>query len=335
MAYPIAQKTLSLIIPLFDTRQCGWQALRSAIEQKTSSRDFEIVAILGQKNNQADDANPELSETLQACDQVLSLPKDPENPQDEIYFYVEGVRQSVGHYLYFLEGHTVLLPGAIEKILAAIRDNPKSPLFWSKRRDSAKTALGKCISRNTQRHFSRARRRGLFSFGGISIIARDYFHHLGGLSIPFGRYNEVILNYRQQRENKKSIRIRDALCIHFNDMNPFHLFEISQAMGKGRYQCALAKKTSPQDNFPPSRHFVYSLGIRLPFRRLWTKPFAGMALSLLYLARVMFSIHKGLAFKLFLAGLAGADLSGFCLGGNPRLEEKIALTSGRTTKKAS
>ncbi len=312
MKFPSAPKTLSVILPLFDLRNCRWGALESVLRQQAPRDQFEIIVILGRTDDPNYFISPRINKLLEECDRVIQTELNPNDPAQEIHFCKSGVEASRGNFLYFLEGHTTLASKTIQNILNAIHMHPDKTIFWGPRRDIASQPLGKLIAANTARHLSRAKSEGFFTLGGNSIIERDYFSQLGGIKTRYGRFNEVILRFRINKAATDVIKLPEILCYHYNDMPHNHLIKLARTMGACRFVAYSDAKLNQSETLPPARHFIFKW-IQHLRKTQWLQPICiAFAKLFLQLATLAFQIKPSFGFKSFLAGIAFADLSGFC-----------------------
>jgi hypothetical protein len=303
---------LSVIVPLFDRRDCEWQALESAIAQEVPRDQYEIVVVMGRDDEKRRPIPDFVKSLLAQCDRVVRSDLDPEAADGEIAYYYLGFQHSTGNFLFFIEGHTKIAPGAIRGILSGIRKHPECELFWGLREDIAKRPLGRLIAVNNARHQARAEREGHFSFGGTSIVRRDLLNRVGGIDPSYGRFNEVILRHRILFSKVAAIGLDLRLTYHYNDMTVAHLADLSRSMGKGKY--AVYRKDSkygPQ-SMPPMRHPAYGWLGKMRAGFMAYVLLRAVAIVSFYLAVLSQVVGKRLAFKFYYLGLGCSDFSGFC-----------------------
>src|SRR5262245_59379333 len=166
---------LSLILPVFDRRDCDFAALKAALTQDAPRESYEVVAVLGREGPLPGD----IEALLSRCDRVVQTDLDPDLIENEIDFYHEGVDHSTGRSLFFLEGHTVARPDAVRHILRFLEDHPECQLLWGPREDFSKGTLGQIIGNYATRRMLKF--HGNFGFGGTSIIGKELFERLGGV----------------------------------------------------------------------------------------------------------------------------------------------------------
>ncbi len=121
--------------------------------------------------------------------------------RNEIHFYIAGQRAAKGDVLFFVEGHTELLPDCCADIAAYFRQHPDSVVAWAPRVNLSRTRLGAIIGRINLRAETVARSHGWFSLGANCVITTSLFAQLGGFDPAYFRGNENALfeRIRQQR----------------------------------------------------------------------------------------------------------------------------------------
>src|SRR5262249_27910095 len=137
---------------------------------------YEIVTVVG--GTPAQDAR--LLQLLPRCDTVVTIDADSASAASEIHFYIAGQRAAKGDLLFFVEGHTELLPDCCANIAAYFRAHPDSAVAWAPRVNRNRTRLGAIIGQINLRAESVAQRRGWFSLGANCVITKSLFVQLGG-----------------------------------------------------------------------------------------------------------------------------------------------------------
>ena len=112
---------ISIIIPVFDRRSTEWKTLESALAQSLERTQYEIVTVVGVTPHK----DPHFLRLLQCCDTVVPIDADSDNAASEIHFYIAGQRAAKGDVLFFVEGHTELLPDCCANIAAYFRRAPR------------------------------------------------------------------------------------------------------------------------------------------------------------------------------------------------------------------
>src|SRR5215471_12844660 len=110
---------ISIIIPVFDRRSSEWKALESALAQTLPRTQYEIIAVVGASHEK----DPHLLNLLPRCDTVAAIDVDAGSAASEIHFYIAGERSAKGDVLFFVEGHTELLPDCCANIEAYFQEH--------------------------------------------------------------------------------------------------------------------------------------------------------------------------------------------------------------------
>ena len=292
----------SIVVPLYDCRDAGMRAVDSALAQDFPRDRFEVIAIVDARvSREAIDA------PLAQCDQVIAVDADFASVDAEIALFDAGARAASGDYLYFIEGHTVLDPGAVRALASHLRLHRDCAIVCGRRANHARTNLGILVGGNNDAHEARALARGNFTLGANCAIRRDVFARLGGFDARFARFGETVLCERA-RDAGVGIGALDAvLCTHHNDTGFRWLVRLLLATGraKARYYAT--------PGVTRVRHPVYRwVGSPLTAAlAAWPLRVAGPAAILLAIAivrRVPAQAHA-----LYRVAIGMTDVAGYCL----------------------
>lgn len=305
---------ISLILPLYDRRNAGWNPLESALNQTLDRGQYEVIAVVGRTfdDEVANDAHA--GALLQGCDTVVHVDADPNRLDQEIPFLLAGYERSTGDVLLFMEGHTVLDKNGCATIAAYFRDNPQSQIAWAPRIHRSESSLGLLIGMHSKRHERRAWERGGFWLGGNSIIKREYFEHLGTLEAGYTRFCERVFFERVVRENTAIGRLQLNLATHYDDMPLSQLIGVAAAAGEAKFKYY---------NFPIAgagagagpvqvRHKIYLYANHDASALIFFPLFCVLRTLFLRAAIGLCGFSRKWAYKLYVLGFGFADLSGFC-----------------------
>ena len=292
----------SIVAPLFDLRDAGYRALESALAQTLARDAYEVIAVFDAHAGDRPEA------LLARCDRAIPVAIDGDDVASEIVLFDAGARAARGDYLFFIEGHTVLAPGALRTLAEEIERVGHADILCGGRVDHARTPLGVLIGGNNARHALRAGRSGQFTLGANCAIVRARFEALGGFDLRYLRFNETVLHRRAVAAGAVVAVFDRVLCTHHNDAPLRWLVQLLLATGraKSRYYRTLTSGAR-------LRHPVYRwLGSRgaaaaaaIPLR------LAGptvIATAMLLARRV-----PTLAGRLYLFGVGCTDVAGFCI----------------------
>jgi hypothetical protein len=297
--------TFSLIVPLYDCRDAGANALRAALAQTLPRDRFEVIAVV------AAGARRARPDTLLAqCDRVIESDADFAAVESEIELFAAGSRVATGDWLFFTEGHTVLEPDALAAIARDVERGTGCAIVCGRRRNHARTRLGLLVGANNDVHETRAQRHGNFTLGANSPIRRDAFVALGGLDARFSRFCETVLYERARAARMRIDAIDAVLCTHYNDLGLAWLLRLLVATGRAK-----ARHYAESENSAIRahvRHPVYRW-LRHPAVALvavWPLRLAGPALILAAMA--LARRWPARAQALYRAGVGCTDVSGYC-----------------------
>lgn len=294
----------SIVAPLFDLRDAGYRALASALDQAFAREGYEVIAVVDAH------ARDLPSELLARCDRVIAVAIDGGDVASEIALFDAGARAARGEYLFFIEGHTVLMPDALRTLARALERSPRPDVVCGGRVDHAGTRLGALIGGNNARHALRASRGGQFTLGANCAVARARFDALGGFDPRYLRFNETVLFQRAVAAGAVVAAIDDVLCIHHDDAPFAWLVRLLRATGraKSRYY-----RTLPEAGRSPQvRHPVYRwLGSRVAAAAT-ALPLGIAGPALIAAAMLLVRRVPTLAGRLYLLGVGCTDVAGFC-----------------------
>ncbi len=309
---------VSIVLPLLDRRDLGWGALTSAVGQQGRA-GIEVVAVIGPEIAQREARDPELAALIGQADVVLRLPQSGDVIANEILFYDAGCRRATGELLFFMEGHTVLVPDAAQRIHAYFADHPEVALAWAPRRNAQQRRLGMLVGLHNDRHERRAEAKGVFTLGGNSVIRRTAFDALGGFDPALLRFAETALAHHASARALPMGRIDAPLCTHHNDMSVAHWRALAWSTGHAKFNYYQALVARGEDLGTHVRHPVYLLARRrgaakalLPILKVTTP-------VVLWVAMALVRRQPALASASYVLALAGADISGYC---GARLESR-------------
>jgi len=302
---------ISIVIPLCDRRTAGWNALRSAIGQAYPRDRYEVIAVRG-RGIDTGKGGEDVAALLGRCDAVVNVDVDAENVTNEARLYYAGCERARGELLFFIEGHTVLVPEACSIIAEYFREHPQSLLACAPRRNHGESPLGALVSAHNLEHERRAAGRGTFSYGANSVIRRGLFERLGGLDARWLRQSETAVFDRVVREKIGIGSIDAPLATHYNDMPVRHCHRIVMSAGAGKWHYYNGRVARGEDLRAVVRHRVYVQANRAWAARLLYPVFRVAGTTFLLLALGTWRVGRTLAYRLYVVGLGCTDLSGFC-----------------------
>jgi len=296
--------TFSVIVPLYDCRDAGTNALRAALAQTLPRHRFEVIAVIDAGARARPDA------LLAKCDRVVESDADFGAVEPEIALFAAGSRAASGDWLFFTEGHTVLDADALAAIAHHLEREPGCAIVCGRRRNHARTRLGLLVGGNNDAHEAHAQRHGDFTLGANSPIRRDAFVALGGLDARFARFGETVLYERALAARVRIDAIDTVLCTHHNDLGFSWLLRLLVATGRAKARHYAEAGNGAKR--PRVRHPVYRW-LRAPAAGLvaaWPLRLAGPALILAAIALVRRWPARAQAF--YRAGVGCTDVSGYC-----------------------
>lgn len=318
----------SIVVPQFDCRDAGCRALESALAQDCRRDLYEVIAIV---DSRAQGAWPAV--LLGGCERVVAVDADFGDVESEIGLFEAGSRAARGEFLYFIEGHTVLAVDALRRIDEYLGRDPDCAIACGRRINHARTRLGRLIAGNNDAHELRARSRGDFALGANCVIRRALFDAIGGLDRRFFRYSETVLYQRALAAGVHVGKIDAELCTHHNDA-PFRwLVRLLVATGcaKARYYGAARTRGAVA---PAIRHPVYRWLASPMAAALAAAPLRIAGPAMIATAMALVGRFPTFAQRLYLMGVAGTDVAGFCIErGLPRALRR--MISGAPPQAAS
>lgn len=300
---------ISIIIPLFDRRSTGWKAIESALAQTLDRSHYEIVAIVGAMPGE----DARLGQLLQRCDTTVAIDADSGNAASEIHFYIAGERAANGDVLFFVEGHTELLPDCCANIAAYFRRHPDSAVAWAPRVNVNRTRLGAIIGQINRRAESVALRQGWFSLGANCVITKSLFAELGGFYPQYFRGNENALFERIRQQRIPIGRIEAPLVMHDNDIPRSLLVDAALVAGAGKFNWCTSEQAAGNGDGPAIRRYRLYRHVSHPLTaRLLDPAFRALGHASLFLATCVSRVNLALACTLFVTAQRSFSASGFC-----------------------
>ncbi|HEY7903921.1 MAG: glycosyltransferase [Burkholderiales bacterium] len=308
---PDAGLKISIILPLFDRRNAGWESLRSALAQRFPRTRYEVIAVTARSHAIAV-RNPDVDALLARCDTVVHTEIDDTVAASEIQLYLAGYRRCTGDLVFFCEGHTVLEEDCCALIDAHFTRHPGCDLAWAPRRNRAASALGTLVAMHNLRHEERASTAGVFSLGATSVIRRRVFDALGGLDPRYLRFSETALFHRALQRGIAVNRIGAPLATHCNDMPVSHWRELVVDTGMARfayYDDLLAQGRAEDATI---RHRIYLYAAHAWIAVLFAPLLTIAGAALVGIAMGALRMDRGLAYRCYLLALGCTDLAGYC-----------------------
>ena len=300
---------ISIIIPIFDRRSTGWKALESALAQAFDRAQYEIVTVVGVTREK----DAKFLQLLQRCDSVVSIDADSDNAASEIHFYIAGHRAARGDVLFFVEGHTELLPDCCANIAAYFRQYPESAIAWAPRINRNRTRLGAIIGQINLRAEAVARHQGWFSLGANCVITKSLFVELGGFDPGYFRGNENALFERIRRHRIPIGRIETPLVVHDNDIPRKLLVDAALVAGRGKFNWCTAEQAAGNIDGPASRRYGVYRHVSHPWTAWMLDPaFRALGHVTLLLATCACRVSMALACTLYVTAQRSFSASGFC-----------------------
>lgn len=311
---------ISIIIPVFDRRSTEWKTLESALAQSVERTQYEIVTVVGVTPHK----DPHFLRLLQCCDTVVPIDADSDNAASEIHFYIAGQRAAKGDVLFFVEGHTELLPDCCANIAAYFREHADSAVAWAPRINRSRTRLGAIIGQINLRAETVARSQGWFSLGANCVITTSLFAQLGGFDPEYFRGNENALFERIRQQRIPFGRIEAPLVVHDNDM-PRKLFvDAAFVAGAGKFNWCSSEEAAGNVDGPASRRYRLYRRVSHPMIAWVVEPacrtFGHATLSL---ATCASRVSLPLACTLYVAAQRSFSAAGFCRARRTAARQRI------------
>jgi hypothetical protein len=302
---------LSIILPLYDLRNAVEKPLASLLNQRLERTHYEVVIVIPERDKGAVLGREPFKSLLSRCDQVIFVNADPDAPDSEIVFYSEGCEKATGDLLFFVEGHTVILPGACSAIYEHFSANPRCLAAWGRRVNHNVETLGKLIGMHNNQHENAAKVDGWFTLGANSIIRKSVFAELGGFEPVYGRFNETILFEKLTRRGTSVEHLDVPLSVHYNDMSVAHLTQLTVAMGRWRASYLFQNGDRSVSDQRFATHGMAWMVQRRVAARVCRPLFTATGVALLQIARLVHDVNEKLAYRLFVSALGFCDLSGY------------------------
>lgn len=305
---------ISIILPLFDRRNAGWEALASAVGQDHPRHGYEVIAVTGREAAAGADAHadPAVAALLDRCDAVVRTDLDLGDVGNEIRLFQAGYERSTGDVLFFIEGHTVLEPRCCAIIAAHFRSHPEAPLAWAPRIDRGESRLGQLVGMHNRSHERRAAGKGVFSLGANSVITRSLFEALGGFDLRYLRHSETALYHRAREAGVPIARIGEPLATHCNDLSAATWRQLVTMAGAAKFRYYNALLDRGQDIRRRVRHRIYLFANRPWGARLLHPLCHAAGRVFLALATRSPRACTALGYRLYVVALGCTDLSGYC-----------------------
>ena len=296
----------SIIVPLFDCRDAGTRALQSALDQTFPRERYEVIAIVD-----ATASRDWPNALLAQCDHVVTVDADFRAVESEIMLFDAGAKRARGDCLYFIEGHTVLVAGALHAIDAAVKTAGGWAIACGRRTNHAATRLGALIGTNNDVHEARACEHGGFTLGANCVIRRSAFEALGGFDAALQRFNEAALYERALQAQMRFVAVDVVLCTHHNDAGLRWLIRLLVATGhaKARHYRSLRDAGTPLR----IRHPVYRWLYPAPAAALAIVPLRAAGPLLIVVSMALARAFPRLAVTIYRLGVGCTDVSGFCV----------------------
>ena len=293
----------SIVIPLYDCRDASDSALAAAIGQSYPRERFEVIVVVDAR------ALPSTS-LVSRCTRTVAVDMDFTKVESEIPLFMAGAHAARGDYLFFVEAHTVLEPSALQKFDEHLKARGDCAIVCGRRRNHARTALGRLVSLHNEAHEHRAQSHGDFALGANCIIRRNVFEHLGGLDADYMRFAETVLYERAKTVDVRVEMIDAVLCTHHNDVGLMRLLRLLLSTGgaKARYYPTIAANSG--------HGYARRVYRWVDSRRAATVaalPFGLLGTTAVLLAMAMVRIAPGIAGTAYRVGIGCVNVAGFCI----------------------
>jgi len=181
---------ISVIVPVYNNPRDLEECLSALIA--SSVRGSEIIVV----DDGSTDDSPKVASEMGVC--VLRLTKNSGQSAARNY----GARQAQGGVLFFVDSDVVVMPGAINRVLTALKERPDvAAVFGSY--DARPRSKGTVSQyRNLLHHFVHQKGNPDAStfWAGCGAIRRSVFEEVGGFDVKqfSGRVEDIELGYRLQ-----------------------------------------------------------------------------------------------------------------------------------------
>jgi hypothetical protein len=292
----------SIVIPLYDCRDAGDRALAAALEQDYPRERFEVIVVVDAR------AVPWTS-LVSRCTRTVAVDSDFAKVESEIPLFMAGADAARGDYLFFVEAHTVLERYALQKFDEHLKTHADCAIVCGRRRNHARTTLGRLVSLHNEAHEHRTRTDGDFALGANCIIRRSVFERLGGLDPDYMRFAETVLYERVKTSSARVDTIDAVLCTHHNDVGLIRLLRLLLSTGraKARYYPTIAANQRDGHarrvyRWVDSRHAATFAAL----------PFCLTGITTVLVALAMVPIAPRIAGAAYRAGIGCVNVAGFC-----------------------
>jgi hypothetical protein len=300
---------ISIVLPLFDLRDAGLAALRSALNQDIARDRYELIAVVGTGTVR----DPELDALLARCDKVVRVAADPRSPESEILYYMAGYAQTSGDLLFFTEGHAVLKPHCCTTIDSYFSSHPDIAVAWAPRINRSRSRLARIIGSINLRAEALADKQGWFSLGANSVIKKSLFVKLGGFEPGYYRLNENALFECMRAQGVVCGKIDTALAVHHNDMSRGIWIGLARLGGTAKFNWCTAEAKAGLTQGPAHRRYrLYGYFGHRPTARLWSALFNLIGHGALFLAIALEPIAHQAACALYTAAARSFSAAGYC-----------------------
>ena len=300
---------ISIVLPLFDLRDAGLAALRSALDQDIARDRYELIVVVGTETAR----DPELDALLARCDKVVRIAADPRRPESEILYYMAGYTQTNGDLLFFAEGHTLLMPNCCATIDSYFSSHPDIAVAWAPRVNHSGSRLGRIIGRINLRAEALAEKQGWFSLGGNSVIKKSLLVKLGGFEPGYYRINENALFERMRAQGVVCGKIDTALAVHHNDMSRRAWIDFARLAGKAKFNwCTAEAKVGLTQGPAHQRYRLYGYFGHRSTAWLWSPLFNLIGHGAIVLAIALEPIGHEAACALYTAAARSFSAAGYC-----------------------
>lgn len=293
---------LAILLPLVDTRDAGREVLQSVLAQTLNRTHYEIIIVYSKTFFDEISLVDEWVSLIQQSDKQITV-DIKESTENEVLFVFEGIKHISADLVYIIEGHTIIYPDACASILEHFATQKQSIATWGTRHNRQHSNLGKLIAQHNTALEKQASNKGWFTFGGNSIVRRNFINSNVNISPDYFRYTEAVLEYEIKKHSHHIGHIGKPLCQHINDMNIRHLVTITFSIGRGKYNFFQSNNSNI--------HPLHELLITTSYLHRFSPLYKATAYTLLFIASKVLVLNKSLAYRAYLWGLGFADIAGF------------------------
>ena len=289
-------RKVSVLAPLSDRQSLGWTALKSALSQDAGRDAYEIVAIVDRRSRAA--AEQEAADLLAQCDVVVDFPGDAEDLANRVAIYVCGARGATTPVSYFTEGHAIMEPDCVSRIIEAFERDTKLSAVFAPTRSGSQTVAGRAFDAQQSTVSRRDDPGPGFGLGGYCAMRTDTFLHLA--ASLHGRGEDA---FRNEVKALPSQVLSRPLSTHYNDYSFAWLVELGRHNGR----CYWRNPSVAKQNRLP-----WFTALRGPLRFAVGPPAALLARILLAGGIGAFERWRGASIALLTWGLRFSALEGYC-----------------------